>query len=128
MAIDLQLPQSPPEQGWTQEQLRELQRIYDALRRLNSFASGDTDELAGGGDTTLNQTIIRPLTGVQSFNGRDGEVEPQAGDYTEEMIGVKQRVYVRADFPEVQWEALLFRKGETADPLDLVPYVADGIP
>ena len=42
------------------------------------------------GDATIDEygNQIRAIpTGVTSFNGRTGAVEPQAGDYTAEMVG-----------------------------------------
>lgn len=43
----------------------------------------DSDESSGGG-----------TAGVQSFNGRSGVVLPQTGDYTAEMVGAVNKLYV----------------------------------
>lgn len=68
-----------------------IQREIDRIKAAKADAKAALIERGvDPGDATIDEygDQIRAIpTGVTSFNGRTGEVEPQAGDYTAQMVG-----------------------------------------
>lgn len=78
--------------------------IQSEITRIAQNVSDSFDAVAAKGGTrpqaqnssNLPDAILSiPAAGVQSFNGRTGDVEPQEEDYTAEMVGAQPTINVR---------------------------------
>lgn len=77
--------------------------IQSEINRIAQNVSDSFDAVAAKGGTrpqaqnssNLPDAILSiPAAGVQSFNGRTGDVEPQEEDYTAEMVGAQPTINV----------------------------------